>query len=67
MWSVGMCDCWLQGIQPCEWKGTGTNELGNQVFRLAEEEKKKRRSEISGIDLQKPFGEFKTINSLQDD
>jgi hypothetical protein len=41
--------------------------LGNQVFRLAEEEKKKRRSEISGRDLQKPFGEFKTINSLQDD
>jgi hypothetical protein len=41
--------------------------LGNQVFGLAEEEKKKRRSEISGIDLQKPFGEFKTVNSLQDD
>jgi hypothetical protein len=48
-------------------KRTGTNELGNQVFRLAEEEKKKRRSEISEQDLQKPFGEFKTINSLQDD
>jgi hypothetical protein len=29
--------------------------------------KEKRRSEISGTDLQKPFGEFKTINSLQDD
>jgi hypothetical protein len=28
--------------------------VGNQVFRLAEEEKKKR-SEISGRDLQKPF------------
>jgi hypothetical protein len=42
--------------------------LGNQVFRLAEEEKKKRRrSEISGRDLQKPFGEFKTVNSHQDD
>jgi hypothetical protein len=41
--------------------------LGNQVFRLAEEEKKKRRSEISERDLQKPFGEFKTVNSLQDD
>jgi hypothetical protein len=64
---MGMCDCRLQGIPPCEWKGMGTNELGNQVFRLAEEEKKKRRSEISGRDLQKPFGEFKTINSLQDD
>jgi hypothetical protein len=33
--------------------------LGNHVFRLAEEEKKKRRSEISGRDLQEPFGEFK--------
>jgi hypothetical protein len=33
--------------------------VGNQVFRLAEEEKKKRRSGISGRDLQKPFGEFK--------
>jgi hypothetical protein len=40
--------------------------LGNQVFRLAEEEQK-IRSEISGRDLQKPFGEFKTENSLQDD
>jgi hypothetical protein len=29
--------------------------------------KEKRRSEISGRDLQKPFGEFKTVNSLQDD
>jgi hypothetical protein len=29
--------------------------------------KEKRRSEISGRDLQKPFGEFKTINSLQAD
>jgi hypothetical protein len=26
-----------------------------------------RRSEISGRDLQQPFGEFKTVNSLQDD
>jgi hypothetical protein len=41
--------------------------LDNQIFRLNEEEKKKRRSEISGRDLQKPFGEFKTVNSLQDD
>jgi hypothetical protein len=64
---VGMLTAGLQGIQPCEWKWMGTNELGNQVFRLAEEEKKKRRSEISGRDLQKPFGEFKTVNSLQDD
>jgi hypothetical protein len=28
--------------------------------------KEKRRSEISARDLQKPFREFKTINSLQD-
>ena len=41
----------------------GHRLIGNQVFRLAEEE----RSEISGRDLQKPFGEFKTVNSLQDD
>ncbi len=41
--------------------------VGNQVFRLAEEGKKKKRSEISGRDLQKPFGEFKNENSLQDD
>jgi hypothetical protein len=41
--------------------------LGNQVFRLLVSTKEKRRSEISGRDLQKPFGEFKTINSLQDD
>jgi hypothetical protein len=27
---------------------------------------KKKRSEISGRDLQKPFGEFKNRNSLQD-
>jgi hypothetical protein len=20
---VGMCDCWLQGIQPSKWKGNG--------------------------------------------
>jgi hypothetical protein len=28
---------------------------------------KEKRSEISGRNLQKPFGEMKTINSLQDD
>ncbi len=59
-------DCCLQGIQPCKWKGNGHQWLGNQVFRLAEEEKKKRISEISGRDLQKPLGKFKTVNSLQD-
>jgi hypothetical protein len=40
MWSVGMLTAWLQDIQPCKCKGAGSNELGNQVFRLAEEEKK---------------------------
>jgi hypothetical protein len=29
--------------------------------------KEERRSEISGRDLQKPFGGFKTVNSPQDD
>jgi hypothetical protein len=61
-----MFDC-VQGIEPCEWKWMGTNELGNQVFRLLVSTKEKRRSEISGRDLQKPFGELKTVNSLQDD
>jgi hypothetical protein len=28
---------------------------------------KKKRSEISGRDPQKPFGEFETVNSFQDD
>jgi hypothetical protein len=37
------------------------------MIRINKREKKKTRSEISGRDLQKPFGEFKTINSLQDD
>jgi hypothetical protein len=41
--------------------------MGNQVSRLAEEEKKKEEEEISVRDLQKPLGEFNTINSLQDD
>jgi hypothetical protein len=59
-----MCDCCLEGIEPCKCKGNGHQWIGNQVFRLAEEEKK---SEISERDLQKPFEEFKTANSLQDD
>jgi hypothetical protein len=37
------------------------------MIRIDKREEKKRRSEISGRDLQKPFGEFKTVNSLQDD
>jgi hypothetical protein len=51
-------------------KGKGINSeswVGNQVFRQLGLRKEKRRSEISGRDLQKPFGEFKTIHSLQDD
>ncbi len=64
---VGMFDCCLQGIQPCEWKGNGHQWLGYQVFRWLGLTKEKRRSEISGRDLQKPFGEFKTVISLQDD
>jgi hypothetical protein len=31
------------------------------------EKEKKKRSEISGRDLQKPFGEIRTVHSLQDD
>ncbi len=30
----------MEGIQPCEWRGNGHQWLGNQVFRLAEEERK---------------------------
>jgi hypothetical protein len=37
------------------------------MIRIDKRVKKKKRSEISGRDLQKPFGEFKTVNSLQDD
>jgi hypothetical protein len=37
------------------------------MIRIDKRGKKKRRSEISGRDLPKPFGEFKTVNSLQDD
>jgi hypothetical protein len=49
-------------------KGMGTN--GWVIGSLDWLKKKRRgirRSEISGRDLQKPFGEFKTINSLHDD
>ncbi len=44
-------------------KGTGTNDWVIRTLDLL----KKKISEISGRDLQKPFGEFKTVNSLQDD
>ncbi len=65
--TVAMFDSCLQGTQPCEWKGNGHQWLGNQVFRWLGLTKEKIRSEISGQDLQKPFGGFKTVNSLQDD
>ncbi len=38
--TVGMCDCCLEGIEPCECKGNIHPWIGNQVFRLVEEEKK---------------------------
>jgi hypothetical protein len=44
-------------------KGKGINSkgwVGNQVFRWLDREK----SEISARDLQKPFEEFKTVNSI---
>jgi hypothetical protein len=44
-------------------KGMGTDGL---VIRSLDYLKRKR-SEISGRDLQKPFGEFKNRNSLKDD
>jgi hypothetical protein len=37
------------------------------MIRIDKREKKKKRSEISERDLQKPFGEFKIVNSFQDD
>jgi hypothetical protein len=37
------------------------------MIRIDKRVKKKKRIEISGRDLQKPFGEFKTVNSFQDD
>jgi hypothetical protein len=59
-----MSDCCLQGIKPCECKGKGYQWVGNQVFRLGSRKELRKESEISGRDLQKPFGEFKTINSI---
>jgi hypothetical protein len=46
-----------KGIKSKDW-------VGNQVFRQLGLRKEKRRSEISARDLQKPFGEFKTVNSM---
>jgi len=58
-----MSDCCVQGIKPCECKGKGCQWFGNRVFRLGSR-KEKKESEISGRDLQKPFEEFKTVNSI---
>jgi hypothetical protein len=53
--AVRMSDC-LEGIEPCKLKGKGHQWIGNQVFRLAKEmKKKKRRCEISGQYLKKTF------------
>jgi hypothetical protein len=58
-----MCDCCLEGTDLCKCKENGTDGLViSSLDKL-----KRKRSEISGRDLQKPFGEFKTVNSLQDD
>jgi hypothetical protein len=40
---VRMCDCCLESIEPCKCKGNGHQWMGNQVFRLAKEEKKKKK------------------------
>ncbi len=53
--TVGMFDCWLQGVQPCEWKGNWHQLLGNQVFRWLDWQK----SEISRRDLQNHLGNLK--------
>jgi hypothetical protein len=48
-------------------KGKGIKSKGsfsNLVFRQLGLRKEKRRREISARDLQKPFGEFKTVNSM---
>jgi hypothetical protein len=60
-----MSDC-VQGMNHANAKGKGINPkgwVGNQVFRRLDQEKREH-SEISGRDLQKPFGEFKTVNSM---
>jgi hypothetical protein len=57
-----MSDC-VQGMSHANAKGKGINSegwVGNQVFRRLDQE----TSEISGRDLQKPFGEFKTVNFM---
>ncbi len=60
-----MSDC-VQGMSHANAKGKGINSIGwvgNQVFRCLDQEMREK-SEISGRDLQKPFGEFKTVNSM---
>jgi hypothetical protein len=60
-----MSNC-VQGMSHANAKGKGINSegwVGNQVFRCLDQEKREK-SKISGRDLQKPFGEFKTVNSM---
>ena len=59
-----MSDCCLQGIKPCEWKGKGYQWFGNRVFRLGSRKELRKELDLLGRDLQKPFGEFKTVNSI---
>ncbi len=63
---VWMCDCCLQGIQPCKWKGNGHQWLGNQVFRWLGLTKETKEWDLWKRSP-KPFGKFKNRNSLQDD
>ncbi len=62
---VRMSDCCLQCIQPCKFKRKGHQWIWLVIRSL--DLLKKKRSEISGRDLQKPVGEFKNRNTLQDD
>ncbi len=55
-----MSDCCLQGIQPCKCKGKGHQWVGNQDIRLGS----RKEWDLWGRDLQKPFEEFKTVNSI---
>ena len=62
--AVRMSDCCLQGIKPCECKGKGYQWVGIQVFRLGSRKELRKEWDLWGRDLQKPFGEFKTVNSI---
>ena len=59
-----LSDCCLQGIKPCKCKGKGYQWVGNWVFRLGSIKELRKEWDLLGRDLQKPFGEFKTVNSI---